>query len=86
MNTKEREVFGRAGKGVRRMSSFCHPHHMDPFSTKNGKTKLAYGRAPADTLEILSFYLTEEGMAEIVQDDYLKISQRKLQAYVHWPG
>ena len=64
------------------MSSFSNPHYMYLFSMKNGKKKLAYGQSPEDALEILSLRLTEEEMAEILKDDYIKISQRKLQEYV----
>ncbi len=65
------------------MSSFSNPHYMYLFKMKNGKQKLAYGNTPEDALEILSVRLTEEEMAEIIRDDYIKISQRKLQQYVH---
>ena len=64
------------------MSSFSNPHYMYLFSMKNGKKKLAYGQSPEDALEILSLRLTEEEMAEILKDDFIKISQRKLQEYV----
>ncbi len=65
------------------MSSFSNPHYMYLFKMKNGKQKLAYGHTPEDALEILSYRLTEEEMAQIIRDDYIKISQRKLQQYVH---
>ncbi len=65
------------------MSSFSNPHYMYLFKLKNGKQKLAYGNTPEDALEILSARLTDEEMAEIIRDDYIKISQRKLQKYVH---
>ncbi|MCC6191451.1 MAG: hypothetical protein IT318_20700 [Anaerolineales bacterium] len=52
------------------------------FSLKNGKKRLAYGQSPEDALEIISYRLTTEEMDEIVRDDYIKISQRKLQEYV----
>lgn len=65
------------------MSSFSNPHYMYLFKMKNGKQKLAYGNTPEDALEILSIRLTEAEMAEIIRDDYIKISQRKLQKYVH---
>jgi hypothetical protein len=64
------------------MSSFRNPHYMYLFDMKNGKKKLAYGQSPDDALEILRMRLTEEEMAQIVPDKYLKISQRKLQEYV----
>ena len=64
------------------MSSFSNPHFMYLFALKNGKRKLAYGQSPEDALEILRIRLTEDEMAEIVPDEYLKINQRELQQYV----
>jgi len=64
------------------MSSFSNPHYMYLFKLKNGKQKLAYGQSPKDALDILQIRLTDEEMAEIIPDDYLKISQRELQKYV----
>jgi hypothetical protein len=64
------------------MSSFSNPHFMYLFEMKNGKKKLAYGQSPQDALEILSFRLTQEEMDEIVQDKFVKINQRQLQAHV----
>ncbi len=64
------------------MSSFSNPHYMYLFDMKNGRKKLAYGQSPEDALEILSYRLTEAEMAEIIPDQYLKISQRKMQEYV----
>ncbi|MCS6774299.1 MAG: hypothetical protein RMM31_06560 [Anaerolineae bacterium] len=68
------------------MSSFRNPHYMYLFDMKNGKKKLAYGRSPEDALEILSFRLTEEEMAQIIPDKYVKINQRQLQEYVDLLG
>lgn len=65
------------------MSSFSHPHYMYLFDLKNGKQKLAYGESPQDALDILRIRLSEEEMAEIIPDKYIKISQRNLQKYVH---
>lgn len=65
------------------MSSFSHPHYMYLFDLKNGKQKLAYGESPQDALDILRIRLSEEEMAEIIPDKYIKISQRNLQQYVH---
>lgn len=65
------------------MSSFSNPHYMYLFKMKDGKQKLAYGNTPEDALEILSLRLTEDEMASIIRDDFIKISQRKLQKYVH---
>jgi hypothetical protein len=63
------------------MSSFSNPHYMYLFDLKNGKKKLAYGSSPEDALDILRIRLTEEEMADIIKDQYIKISQRKLQEY-----
>ena len=68
------------------MSSFSNPHFMYLFDMKNGKKKLAYGQSPEDALEILRLRLTEEEMALIIKDQYVKISQRKLQEHVHELG
>ncbi len=68
------------------MSSFSNPHYMYLFDLKNGKKKLAYGESPEDALDILSIRLTDEEMAEILTDQYLKISQRELQKYVDLLG
>ena len=65
------------------MSSFSNPHYMYLFDMKNGKQKLAYGESPEDALDILRVRLTDAEMAEIIPDKYIKISQRKMQEYVH---
>lgn len=64
------------------MSSFSNPHFMYLFDLRNGKKKLAYGQSPEDALEILRIRLSEEEMAEILADQYTKISQRELQQHV----
>ncbi len=64
------------------MSSFSNPHYMYLFDLKNGKKKLAYGRSPEDALEILSYRLSPEEMAQIIPDQYIKISQRRMQEYI----
>jgi hypothetical protein len=56
------------------------------FEMKNGKKKLAYGNSPEDALDILRIRLTDEEMAEIYSDRFIKISQRKLQEHVHELG
>jgi hypothetical protein len=56
------------------------------FDLKNGKKKLAYGQSPEDALEILSYRLSKEEMDEILKDQYVKISQRKMQEYIHLLG
>ena len=63
------------------MSSFSNPHYMYLFALKNGKRKLAYGESPEDALAILSIRLTPDEMAEIIRNDYVKISQRELQKH-----
>jgi hypothetical protein len=68
------------------MSSFSNPHYMYLFKLKNGKKKLAYGQSPEDALDILSIRLTEEEMAEIIKDEYVRIRQRELQKYAHELG
>jgi hypothetical protein len=64
------------------MSSFSNPHYMYLFALKNGKKKLAYGQSPEDALDILRIRLTDAEMAEIINDQFVKISQRELQKYV----
>lgn len=68
------------------MSSFSNPHHIYLFDLKNGKKKLGYGQSPEDALEILSYRLTNGEMDQILKEQYIKISQRKLQEYVHLLG
>jgi hypothetical protein len=68
------------------MSSFSNPHYMYLFDLKNGRKKLAYGQSPEDALEILSYRLSEEEMAEIIRDKFIKISQRRMQEYIHLLG
>jgi hypothetical protein len=53
------------------------------FEMKNGKQKLAYGQSPEDALDILQIRLSEAEMNQIIRAKYIKISQRKLQEYVH---
>lgn len=64
------------------MSSFSNPHYMYLFSLKNGKKKLAYGQSPQDALDILSIRLSDAEMAEIIQDEFVRIRQRELHQYV----
>ena len=64
------------------MSSFSSPHYMYLFEMKNGKQKLAYGASPEDALNILRVRLTEEEMAMIVPDKYIKISQRRMREHI----
>ncbi|MEZ4616500.1 MAG: hypothetical protein R2867_13500 [Caldilineaceae bacterium] len=64
------------------MSSFSNPHYMYLFALKNGKKKLAYGQSPEDALDILRIRLSEAEMADILPEQYMKISQRELQEHV----
>ena len=64
------------------MSSFSNPHYMYLFEMKNGKQKLAYGQSPEDALDILRIRLSEEEMAMIVANQYIRINQRKLQEHI----
>jgi hypothetical protein len=68
------------------MSSFSNPHYMYLFDMENGKKKLAYGQSPQDALEILRLRLTDDEMALIKADDYVKINQRKLQEHINELG
>ncbi len=65
------------------MSSFKHPHFMYLFSLKSGGKKLAYGKDPQDALEVIKLRLTSEEMEQILENDYIKVKQSKLQEYVH---
>jgi hypothetical protein len=64
------------------MSSFSNPHFMYLFALKNGKRKLAYGQSPEDALDILRIRLSEEEMAQLQPEEFIKINQRELQQYV----
>ena len=55
---------------------------MYVFEMKNGKAKLAYGQSPEDALEILRIRLTDEEMAQIVPERYVRISARELQEHI----
>jgi|688.fasta_scaffold34806_9 hypothetical protein len=64
------------------MSSFNNPHHMYLFELVNGKKRLAYGRSPADAIDILRMRLTEEEMKDVIAERHVRISQRDLQKHV----
>lgn len=68
------------------MSSFSNPHYMYLFEMKNGRKKLAYGQSPQDALDILSIRLSEQEMAEIIRERYVKIKQRELHQYIDQLG
>ncbi|NDJ36534.1 MAG: hypothetical protein GYB64_17910 [Chloroflexi bacterium] len=52
------------------------------FDMTNGKKKLVYGSSPEDALETLSFRLSEEEMALIITDSYIRIQPREMMKYV----
>jgi hypothetical protein len=64
------------------MSSFKNPHRMYLFNMTTGKKKLAYGENPEDALEILSYRLSREEMELIIDDEWIRISPKDIQAYV----
>ncbi len=68
------------------MSSFTNPHQMYLFSMKNGKKKLAYGIDPADAWEVLNFRLSADELEQVIRDEWIKISPRDIQQYVHLIG
>ena len=68
------------------MSSFNNPHYFYLFEMKNGQKKLAYGASPEDAYEILRLRLAPEELAEVVRDQYVKISQRKLRQHIQELG
>ena len=68
------------------MSSFNNPHHFYVFDMKNGRKKLGYGASPEDAYEILKLRLPSEELEQVIQDQYVKISQRKFREYIHQLG
>ena len=64
------------------MSSFSNPQFMYLFELTNGRKKLAYGESPEDALEILRIRLSEQELAEIVTDQFIKVNQRELRQYI----
>jgi len=65
------------------MSSFSNPHYMYLFDLRSGSKKLAYGESPEDALHILSIRLSEQEMAEIVPERFIKVNQRELRQYIN---
>lgn len=65
------------------MSSFNNPHHIYLFEMKNGKQKLAYGSTADDAYESLRLRLTDEEIALVEREKYIKIPQRELQKHIH---
>ncbi|MCP5059111.1 MAG: hypothetical protein GY937_20595 [bacterium] len=68
------------------MSSFRHPHYVYIFSMTNGKKKMTYGKSPEDALAVLFLRLTAEEQALVIQDDYIKINQRRMRDYADQLG
>ena len=68
------------------MSSFDKPHRFYLFEMKNGKKKLAYGINPDDAYEVLRLRLTPQELAQVCQDQYIRIKQQDLQQYAHELG
>lgn len=68
------------------MSSFNDPHYMYLFEMRNGRRKLAYGRSPDDALDILRIRLSDDEMADIIADRFVRITQRDLHRYIHQLG
>ncbi len=52
------------------------------FELTNGRKKLAYGESPEDALEILRIRLSEQEMAEIVTNQFIKVNQRELRQHI----
>lgn len=50
---------------------------------KNGKQKLAYGSTADDAYESLRLRLTDEEIALVEREKYIKIPQRELQKHIH---
>lgn len=68
------------------MSSFETPHRFYCFGMRNGRKKLAYGSTPEEALEILATRLSEAEMAQILRDDFIRISQRDLHRFIDQLG
>lgn len=64
------------------MSSFETASFFYLFKMKSGAKKLAYGSSSEEALEILRMRLNETEMAEILPDQFEKISQRELQKHI----
>lgn len=56
------------------------------FEMTNGKKKLAYGKNPEDALEVLGLRLSEEEIATIKQENWVKISPLDIQKFVNELG
>ncbi len=58
-------------------------HYFYLFAMKNGRKKLGYGTSPEDALSVLSYWHTDDEMAEIINDDYIRLNQREMNKYTH---
>lgn len=75
-----------AGDGQAPSGGPGRTHNMYLFNMATGKKKLAYGASPEDALEVLRFRLNDEDMSLIEEAESERISQRRLQEYVHLLG
>ena len=64
------------------MSSFDGRAHIYLFDLKNGKKKLAYGKTPAEAIEILAQRLSSSEMDQINFESATEIHQRDVQSWV----
>lgn len=69
-----------------KMSSFNHPHYFFLFGMKNGKKKLGYGGSAKEAYENLKLRLTPKEMAQVIQENPVRIVQRDLQKYARELG
>ncbi len=53
---------------------------------KNGKKKLGYGPSPTQAYENLKLRLTARELAEVFEDQYVRIPQRDLQKHARELG
>jgi|GEM_PF-116755 len=61
---------------------FSPPHFIYFFTLKNGKKRSAWGTSAEDALEVLSFRLTPEELAEIDPTSYVQVTQTQMQEYL----
>lgn len=65
------------------MSSFEASQQFYLFNLRSGGKKLSYGKDAADAFEVLALRLSDEELADVDAEDWIKIHQRKIQEYVH---
>ena len=68
------------------MSSFEEPTQLYLFALRSGKKRLAYGTSPAHALEVLSYRLGPEEMAEVIAERFERIGQRELPLHINELG